>query len=217
MPNPIDALRFVHEAILVEAARIDDAIHGSLDAKAARQLRDDVAWYAKLMYGHTSGEEIGLFPALVERESHYAETYLHDHGEERELLAGVIEQLGRVAEGAPEMDALRRASSALRAHTTAHVEKENMYVIPWVAATFDAPTQGAIVGKIVAALPQEELPVAIPWIVDRVSDATACAYESTMKFVMPPPVFEQACGWSAARTRPERVGVLRDRVDGVAA
>lgn len=217
MTSPIDSLRFVHDAILRESARIDDAVHGHLDPKGAEQLRAEVAFFADLVHKHTHGEEVGLFPRLVEREPHFAETYLHDHADERALFRELEDLLARVARGdSSALPLARRTSTALRSHASAHVEKENRYVLPFVAASFDVPAQAAIVQAILATIPPEDMPRVVPFIVDRVGDESACAYVGVLSRVMPPPVYEKAKSWIRAGCQADRVALLSERVPSFA-
>ena len=212
MPTPIDSLRFVHAAILAEGARVDDLIHGPLDAAGARALAADVEFFADLVHKHTHGEEVGLFPRLAEREAHFAETYLHDHEEERARFRRVGELLAAMAGGADVLAELRRESTALRAHATAHVTKENQLVLPYVATAFDVPAQAAILQAILATIPPADMARVVPWIVERVDADTACAYVNVLAGVMPPPAFTAARGWIRERCSPARVALLQERV-----
>ncbi len=80
---PIDGIRFVHAAICNEARDIELQAHSAATPEEAGALLDRLEFYAELIDGHTRGEELGLFPPLVQRSPHIADTYLLDHDDER--------------------------------------------------------------------------------------------------------------------------------------
>jgi hypothetical protein len=208
MPGPIDSLRFVHAAILREACRVDDLVHSDLTRKQAKVLAGEVAFFADLVDKHTRGEEVGLFPALAESEPLMAQTYLHDHEEERAAFARVRGLLLAFAETGAGLAELRRESTALRVHQVSHVEKENTIVLPHVSAHFDVPSQALMVQKILSTIPPAEMAKVVPWLVNHLDDDMANAYVGVLSQAMPPPVFEMAKGWIRSGCAPERVSVL---------
>lgn len=211
MPAPIDGLRFIHEAITTAAARLEDGLGGALDASGAAAMREEVELTALVIDLHTRGEEIGLFPRLVAIEPHFAETYLHDHDAERARYAELAAMVGRVAEGdtgpVPE---IQRLVVALREHTDQHVDKENRFVLPFVAERFSVEEQAEMVQKILSTISPADMQRALPWIVDRLGDDTAVAYVTMLGEAMPPPVFEAAKGWIRERCARGRVAMLEE-------
>ncbi len=218
MPGPIDSLRFVHAAILNEAAYLDATIGTATTPEEAGVLADRIATFGHLVHGHTSGEEVGLFPRLVEREPSYAETYLFDHEQERQLFV----EMEALAEECKRGDthalaALRRATVALCTHAIAHVNKENELVLPKVAELFSVEEQGQIVADILSTFTPEDTAGAVPWIVSRLDADTAAAYVNVLSGAMPPPVFEMAKGWIRDGVSAEQWSALSERVPALAA
>lgn len=195
MPGPIDSLRFVHAAILEEAAALEAALADATPAEAGA-LADRLEYFGHLVGAHTRGEEHGLFPRLVEHDPAIAETYLFDHVEERARFT----ELGELALGCQRGDdaalrRLRRQFVALAAELGSHVAKENELLLPRVAATFSPEEQGQIVGDILSVFTPEDTAAAVPWIVARLDPDTAAAYVGVLAAAMPPPVFDAARGW----------------------
>jgi len=190
MPSPIDALRFVHSAILYESDRIDEEAAGAARGDQLTALADDVAFFEELVLLHTKGEELGLFPALADVTPHIDETYLFDHEGERSTFAAL-----RQAIDAEDLASARRAAAMLRQEAHSHVEKENTFILPLVAESFPPPEQGAMVGKILSTIPPERMPAVVPWIIERVSPEEAEAYVTVLEGAMPPEVFSNAKDW----------------------
>lgn len=216
MPGPIDTLRFVHSAILAEAAALEREAHGASAASDAAPLRERVALFSELVDAHTRGEEAGLFPVLSERAPKIAETYLFDHTEERELFAEMLSSLDRCAQGDEEaLAALRRQTVVLSEHSGSHVRKENELVLPYVVENFSAPEQVEMVQKILAVFTPDQMAKAVPWIVKNVSLDDAVAYTGAISKAMPPPVFAKAKGWIEGGVSAERWQALVERVEAL--
>jgi len=190
MGGPINALRFVHSAILHESACVDDAMAAATGADDLASMADDVELFEELVLRHTSGEELGMFPVLAELAPHIDDTYLYDHEEERATFATLREAIA-----AGDVEAAQRAAISLRTHASAHIEKENTLILPFIEEQLPPPEQGAMVGKILSTIPPERQPVLVPWIVERLSTDDAAAYVSVLEAAMPPEVFTAATGW----------------------
>jgi hemerythrin-like domain-containing protein len=215
MPGPIDSLRFVHAAILKEADDLEAAVVALDDADAATAagaLVGRMQYFGELVNAHTKGEEVGLFPPLVERDPAIAETYLFDHVDERELFAELVGLLQSCAGGDPDaLVTLRREIVALVTHIHGHISKENELVLPRVAAEFSAEQQDKMVGDILSTFTPEDTAKAIPWIVGRLDTDTAAAYVQVLANVMPPPAFGAAKGWIQGGISDEQWTALVER------
>jgi hypothetical protein len=207
MPGPINALRYVHTAILNESDRIDQAAADARTGDELVALAADVAFFEDLVLLHTRGEEIGLFPKLAELAPHIDETYLHDHVDERETFTAL-----RAAIDAADLTAARRAALALREHAHSHVTKENTYILPLVDERFGAPEQGAMLGEILSTIPPEKMPKVVPWIIDRVPADDAESYVRVLEGAMPPEVFGAAKSWIREGVAPETWTELSSRL-----
>lgn len=212
MPGPIDALRFVHAAILDEAATLEAGAASATSAEEAGALADRIEYFGNLVNGHTSGEEVGLFPRLVERDERYAETYLFDHVEERKLLAELT-ALSRACEAgdAAALAPLRRGLVAMNTHARAHIGKENELVLPLVASLFAPDEQAQMVRDILSTFTPEDTALAVPWIIARLDADTAATYVHALSNAMPPPVFDAAKGWIRGGISPAQWDALVER------
>lgn len=213
MPNPIDSLRFVHTAILVEVERMRETIHSAASPEAVAHLAADLDFFIQLMEYHTRGEEIGLFPDLEKKAPHIADTYLVDHVSERETLAAMQAAIGGCAKGNKEaLDELEKLVIAMATHAHGHIRKENELILPYVAESFSPEEQGQMLQKILSTIPQEKMALIVPWIVDRQPLDQAEAYVRILSHAMPPPVFAAAKGWIAEKCNPERAAELKSRI-----
>ena len=190
MPGPINALRFVHTAILSESDRIDSATAAATDPGDLTALADDVAFFEDLVLLHTHGEEVGLFPVVAELAPHIDETYLFDHEDERRSFT----ELREAIEGG-DVTSAQRAALVLRQHAHSHIEKENTLILPFVDDNITPPEQGEMVGKILSTIPPEKMPAVVPWIIERISADEAEAYVTVLESAMAPHVFAAAKGW----------------------
>lgn len=190
MPGPINALRFVHTAILHESDRVDASVAAASSVEDLTAIADDVAFFEELVLLHTRGEELGMFPVLAELAPHIDETYLFDHEDERATFTALREA---IANG--DVRGAQRAAVVLRANAHSHVEKENTLILPFVDEQLPAPEQGAMVGRILSTIPPEKQPTLIPWIVERIPADDAAAYVTVLEGAMPPEVFAAAKGW----------------------
>ncbi len=190
MSGPINALRFVHSAILAESDRIDEAAASATSGDDLTSLADDVAFFEDLVLLHTRGEEQGLFPVVAEAAPHIDETYLFDHEDERRTFAAL-----RTAIGGRDLASAQRAAVVLREHAHCHIEKENTLILPFVDEHFAPEDQGVMLGNILSTIPAEKMQQVVPWIIDRVSADEAEAYVTVLEGAMPPEVFAAAKGW----------------------
>jgi hypothetical protein len=197
MPGPIDSLRFVHAAILKESQRIDEDVRDGFGPEEARSLEPRLAFFARLIDLHTKGEEKGLFPHLVEKEPHFADTYLFDHQEETGLFEELQREVQEVAHKDVDADVprLRRLVSTLRAHMEAHIKKENDLVLPLVGELFSPEEQGGMLKDILSTIAPADMGKAVPWIVDRLDVEMAERYVRALLGAWPPPMVENLKGW----------------------
>ena len=196
MPGPIDSLRFVHTAILTEADDLESLIGAASTPSDAGALAERIAYFGHLVDLHTNGEEVGLFPPLVERDEAIAETYLFDHVEERASFAKLTGLSERCqSDDVDALHAMRREIVALVTHVHSHVGKENDLILPRVGDLFSPEEQGQMIGAMLSTFTPEDTATSVPWIVARLEPDAAAAYVNVLAHAMPPPVFEMAKGW----------------------
>jgi hemerythrin-like domain-containing protein len=218
MPGPIDSLRFVHAAILAEADELETLVASTTTPSEAGALAERIDYFGELVNSHTKGEELGLFPPLVERDEAIAETYLFDHLEEQATFAELSALAARCREGDTDALArLRRETVALVTNVQSHVAKENELILPRVGELFAPDEQARMVGAILSTFTPEETARAVPWIVARLDPDTAAAYVNVLAHAMPPPVFDAAKGWIRGGISDEQWHALVERAPVVAA
>lgn len=207
MPGPINALRYVHSAILAESDRIDAVADGADSVEDLAHLADDVAFFENLVLLHTTGEEQGLFPKVAAAAPHIDETYLFDHEDERQTFTNLR---SAIADG--DVNEARRAAVVLREHAHSHIEKENTLILPFVDEHFAPPEQGQMLGEILSTIPSEQMAQVVPWIIDRLSADDAEAYVSVLEHAMPPEAFTAAKGWIRDGVAPGMYSELTTRL-----
>jgi hemerythrin-like domain-containing protein len=190
MSTPVDSLKFAHHAIIAEVARIDEVLSNAQNADDMAPMNEALADLSQMLDGHTAGEEKGVFPRLKKIESHMADTYLHDHVNEKKVMQNLRDA---VKDGKVPMAG--RLAAVFRAHVEEHIEKENELVIPFLKESFDVPEQAQIVQDVLSAFTPEETQKFMPWIVARLPDPVAEAYVNVLSKVLPPERFEMAKGW----------------------
>jgi len=207
MPGPIAGFRYIHEAIRRESAALATEAATLGPASDDVAMHERVAWFARVVHLHTSGEEAGLFPALDQRAPHLAPLYLLDHREERERfdgLATILRELADPARG-DALELRRRAhaeAAALAAHARLHSRKEDELLVPVVDGLFTAPEQGAMVGKMLAGFQPADLQRALPWIVTWIDAADRVSYMRELRRALPPDRYDGVARMVSAGVAP---------------
>lgn len=198
MPNgPIDALLFAHHAIDAEARRIEGAAAHAETAGALADLAKDAAFLRNFVVKHTDGEEVGLYPSLIEKVPNIDRTFLHDHADDKEQFAeleGLVARCRAEAAG-PAFTALRRQTVVITEHLAVHIRKENEIVLPLVGAHFDPAAQTGMVGKVLSVFTPADMEAVVPFITRLQTDEGAASYVTVLSRALPPPAFEKAKGW----------------------
>ncbi len=200
--GPIRALRFIHDAIRAEYALLDDAVSGYTTPGQASAIVEPVKMLTRLIRGHVHGEDAGYFPALEAKAGPITKPFSMDHDDEGARLDALDACVDRCAAGGTQADLieLKRSIAIEGAIIDQHMAKEERLLWPLTEELFTPPEQGAIVGAIIAVIPREEMPVLVPWIMQRQTDADALAYVAVLEKAMPPPAFTMIMGAVKART-----------------
>ncbi len=213
MNGPIHGLKFVHKAISEELRSFEAQAAKASSATAIGALADDLHFFRDAMSYHHLGEEVGIFPLLDEGTPGYAATYLFDHKAERAHLDSLCKQASAARNGdAIDLSSFRRELSTVVDNGLAHIDKENTLVIPVLAERYSAPEQGAIVGKVVGAIPKEKMSALVPWIVARLDHDEAEEYVRGLMAAMPAPVFTAAKGWIRGGVPETTWAALQERI-----
>lgn len=191
MPEPIDGIRYVHAAIVAECGSIEQAAHDASTTADAAALAEQIAFLGRIVVAHTHSEEVALFPKIVERQPNFADGYLFDHQDERDLFAELDALAASCAAGdSAALDRFKRQTVALAEHSATHVRKENELVVPLCRELFSVDEQAAMVQAMLATFPPEIMAIAVPWIISKIDADTGAQYLGELAAVMPPPVFD---------------------------
>jgi hypothetical protein len=175
METPIHGIRFIHRAILVEAARLEQlAGEGAADVVQGR-----LPFFRKVLHLHNHGEELGLFPDIAARLPDVVPSYLLDHREEERLFADLL--VAATAGGTP----LIRATTAVATHLRLHIKKEEELIVPLVDRLFAPPEQGAQVGKMLSRFTPADFTEVLPWLVTALEPEDRRTYLGLMEKVSP--------------------------------
>jgi iron-sulfur cluster repair protein YtfE (RIC family) len=197
--QPIQGIRFIHNAIRRGVVDIEAAVDGVSSRETAAALATRVTFLAHEVHMHTSGEEEAIYPLLDERARNVARHYLFDHDEEEALFARLATLLADWS-GAPAYgNELRRAAASLRYHALLHVKKEDDIIVPLVMQHFTADEQAQMIQRAVSRYTPDQLAQTFPWIVSAqtLDDRVAFIVDDLMK-LMPPQVFGAVKGWIRA-------------------
>lgn len=213
-PGPIRALRYIHEAIRAQAALVEERCASAQPADVAG-FRDQIATLTRAVRLHVAGEDAGMFPVLAERIPNSVASFEFDHVSEEERLAE-LDRLGQQCAGDDDLQELRRSAIVVREHLDLHMTKEEQILWPLTEEHFAPPEQATIVQKILAAIPKEEFPTLLPWIVDMVTVDDAVAYVQFLEKVQPAEVFAMTARWLSDGVSAERLAALRPRLPALA-
>jgi len=198
MPNgPIDGLLFAHTAIEADARRIEAEAHSAESPQAAAALAADAAFLADVVAKHTDGEEVGLYPTLIQKVPNIDKTFLFDHDDDKQQfadLSGLIDRCGKEDSGTA-LAALRRQTIAITEHLAIHIRKENEIVLPLVGEHFAPPAQVEMIQGVLSKFTPEDMVRVVPFITRLQARESAVAYVKVLAATMPPPVFDKAKGW----------------------
>jgi hypothetical protein len=209
-PGPIRALIYVHEALRAAAVELEAACNAAGAPAEVESFGERLREYTYTARGHAVAEDKGYFPTLSERAPNVADAFAFDHDDEAEHLA----ELDRLSAGCTdaELPELKRLMSQVRAQMDLHMRKEETILWPLTEKLFSPPEQGAMVQQILAAIPAEDMPKLIPWIVDQLDVELAGRYVDTLAKVQPAEVFARTVEWIRSGCVPARVVELGDRL-----
>lgn len=224
MPKPTDALVFVHNAIRKEVRDIEAAV-GGLDTADALQfpvLAERFALLTQFLHDHEGAEEQAFFPAIEERAPHVIEAYEIDHRSNDEIvgqMARSLDQLQRASgptEAAVTARALQVHAIELRATLMLHLRKEERHLVGVTDKYYTLPEQGAIVGRMSAAMPREHFVSGMGWVFGRLEQDDRTGLLSIMRMGAPPEVFGAILGIVQRTVTPEDWMDLGQRIPGLA-
>jgi iron-sulfur cluster repair protein YtfE (RIC family) len=158
--GPIDIVRCFHNAFRRDLMEIDESI-----LKAARNGGDYTTIFnrfnitGEILDYHAKGEEEAVFPAVERVAPLLAKTYITDHRELDEMVAG-LEQL----QNAPDPLNVARAAAVLKSHLRIHLFKEDAYLYPILRERTRLEEQVAIIGVMAKKVPADKTPIFVKWL-----------------------------------------------------
>jgi hemerythrin-like domain-containing protein len=217
MPGPIDSLRFAHTALQREITELERLVMAAAAPKDAAALAERFAFLDHFCEGHTSGEELALFPELDAKVPRLSSTYLFDHVDERAAFGSIRAALERCGAGdAVALAALRRDVTALADHMHRHIRKENELVLPLVHEHFSAAEQAGIVQRVVSRFSPEDMGAVVPFMVAWLDPEDRARYVGILAGALPAPALQGIAARIKARLPEAEWSALATAVPAVA-
>ncbi len=189
MASPLDGIRFIHAAIMVEAAHLDELAAAARTEQQVMEFHERLRFYENLLTIHTNGEEHHVFPLLEGKLPRSVQTYLFDHREEEEIIRR-LERLATPRGGkGPSQPDLAEAARDLRTHLSLHVRKENELIVPLLGELLSIPDQRTLAGALMGEVPKEMYPALLPWLLQRLTEEERVGYLQMVRAGVPPQVF----------------------------
>jgi len=185
MPEPLDAVRAVHNAFRRDMKEIDAAALGSARGEPGLELTEErFRLFSEVLVWHAKGEEVAIFPAVEAVAPAVAEAYERDH---RGLDAGVEALSDAVA----ARDALQaaRATAALKFHLDIHLAKEDTHLYRLMRERVPMPEQAKAVAAMAGTVPRERFPELISWMFPLLGNDDRENMTRIWQMVMPPEGF----------------------------
>ena len=198
MATPMQGVLYIHNAILVETARLENAAEelNWEDQVQAGDLAGKFEFLHEVLRLHEDGEDEAIFPALEERFSHVAAAYSFDHNNHSKMYQGIRETLTTLKTGVGRGDGpklvreLRRKALALDALMSSHVGKENELIVPIFDEHFSIEEQGAILGKAMEHVTPDLMMKVLPWMYMAQSPDDKVGMMQEFQQMFPPEMFK---------------------------
>jgi iron-sulfur cluster repair protein YtfE (RIC family) len=183
--RPIDVIRCFHNAFRRDLTQID-----TLVLNIAREGGDMAPIFERLrivgdiLDYHAKGEEAAVFPAVDKFVPLLAQPYILDHRE----LDSMVSTLETIRDN-PEVLAAARATAVLNSQLRIHLDKEDMYLYPFLSERTTDDEQIAIGRVMSSKTPPERVPVQVQWLFPLLDfDDQLKVIKSSMT-MLPAPVF----------------------------
>jgi hemerythrin-like domain-containing protein len=173
MSGPMQMYLYIHDAILREVADLE-AIARELnrdDAGEIAALTERYDLFHTLVKAHEKSEEDFLFPALNDRISFVAETYLYDHNDSDEHIFGAISEAfaaladaNGTGERKERVRRLWREKAVLNEAMRLHISKENELLLPHLEAEFDVAEQAELAGAMAGSVDPQLMAQFVAWM-----------------------------------------------------
>ncbi len=203
MAGPMQMYEYIHDAILREVAELEvmarELNRDDTDEIAA--LTDRINLFFSLARKHEDTEEEILFPAMNERITFVAETYLYDHDDfEEHFWIGINESLadlGRSNGNGERKESARRLwreSVALHENMRLHISKENELLIPHLQAEFDISEQAELAGAMAGMVEPAMMGQFVAWMYGGQNNDDREGMIRFLQNIVPPEAFAGMAG-----------------------
>jgi len=158
--GPLDIVRCFHNAFRRDLMEIDEST--LMTARNGGDFTPILSRFnitGEILDYHAKGEEEAVFPAVDKVAPLIAKTYITDHRELDEMVAGLE---GMLTSNDPMI--LARATAVLRAHLRIHLYKEDSFLYPTLRERTGVDEQVSIVGVMARKVPQDKTPVFVKWL-----------------------------------------------------
>ncbi len=206
MSTPASGIRFIHKAIRAELDHIEALSWDYLQAPDGQLplLCERAKFLSGIVRGHAEGEDAILYPALEQKFPQISESYQLEHVAEDQSFKDMALAVARIEAGV-EVDAWRglarglyRQAVANNAVLSLHIQKEEQHLIPLVEQCFSIAEQADQVQKMIAHMPRELVPPAVPWILRALSGDEREEYLRGTLTEVPPEVGRAFREWARA-------------------
>jgi hypothetical protein len=185
MPEPLDAIRAIHNAFRRDIAGIDAAACDAARGKPGLESQiDRFRFLDEVLRWHAQGEELAIFPAVEAVAPSVAEAYERDH----RGIDAAFDALGAAVSASDTLETAR-VSAASKFHLDIHLAKEDAHLYRLMRERVPLPEQGEALAKMSGTVPQDRFPELITWLFPLLGDDDRENMTLIWQQVMPPPAF----------------------------
>lgn len=180
-----EIIHCLHTAFRRDTREIDAlAFRAARNGEDFTPVLERMSINGELLDYHAKGEEEAIFPAIERLAPFVAPAYVLDHRELDTMVAGL-----EAMRTATDTLSLARATAVLNAHLRIHLNKEDMYVYPFLQERIDEAEHASILGTMSRAVPPDRMPTLVRWLLPLLGQDDQAIVVRTFMTVMPPPVF----------------------------
>ena len=171
-----------------------------------------------LLHHHAGSEESHVFPSMESIDPNLIRGLLQDHQEISRRLVVLTDLANELATLEPadrrlELGArINREANEFFAFYMAHMNKEEVTIVPAMKEHFTDGQLGAIQGKIMMSMPPERLSNYLRWMLPSLNLSELTGMMAGVKQGSPPQVLQLVGGIGEANVDPMRWAAVRQRV-----
>jgi hemerythrin superfamily protein len=171
-----------------------------------------------LLHAHAGSEERFVFPSMDPLDPTLIRSLVDEHQEISLRLGAIAQsaaQLGAVEAAALRTElgeTLNREVNEFFAFYLAHMNKEEVTIVPAMKEHFTDEQMRAMQGALIAAMPPEKVANYLRWMLPSLNLAELTNFMTGVKRGAPPPFLQFVAGIGTARVDPVRWSLIRERV-----